>query len=207
MAWVKTKYAPDGDWPDIQFMFVAGTPVSDHGTIVKANNGVRDDVWDEYYKPLEGRDTWQIIPKLLRPESRGTIRLASADPYTAPLIDPKYFDEEQDLKVLVEGAKIALALGKTEAFKELGSQFYDKIFPGCEEYTPWTDEYWGCFIRHYSCTIYHASGSCKMGPIDDDAAVVDPQLKVYGIKGLRVIDCSIMPKIISGNTNAPAVSS
>ncbi|XP_032795568.2 glucose dehydrogenase [FAD, quinone] [Daphnia magna] len=205
LAWVNTKFATESDWPDIQFMFVAGTPTSDFGSIVKANNGVRDDVWDAYYKPVEGRDTWQVIPKLLRPESTGTIRLASADPHTAPLIDPKYFEKEQDLKVLVEGTKIALALGKTEAFQQIGTKFYDAIFPGCEQFTPWTDEYWGCFIRHYSSTIYHASGSCKMGPSSDKTAVVDPTLKVYGIKGLRVIDCSIMPKIVSGNTNAPAI--
>lgn len=152
------------------------------------------------------KDMWQVIPMLLRPESTGTIRLASSDPYTAPLIDPKYFSKIQDLNVLIEGTKIGLALSKMEAFQKLGSKFYAAIFPGCEQFTPWTDEYWGCFIRHFSSTIYHPSGTCKMGPSSDKTAVVDPTLKVYGIKGLRVIDCSIMPKIVSGNTNAPAVS-
>jgi glucose dehydrogenase (acceptor) len=142
---------------------------------------------------------------LLRPLSRGTIRLASTDPYTKPLIDPKYFSNEQDLKVIIEGAKIALALGKTTPFQNIGSRFYNKTFPGCEGFALWTDDYWGCFIRHYSSTIYHYSGTCKMGPATDSAAVVDPQLKVYGIKGLRVVDASIMPYVVSGNTNAPTV--
>ena len=207
LAWVNTKYAEaSGDYPDIQFMFVGGSPPSDYGTIIKENNGVRDDVWEQYYKPLEGSDTWQVIPKLLRPQSTGTIRLAANDPYAAPLIDPKYFAVDQDLNVLIEGTKIVLALSKTKAFQELGTKFYDKIFPGCEDEIPFSDDYWGCFIRHYSSTIYHASGTCKMGKAGDPTAVVDPQLKVYGIEGLRVVDCSIMPNIVSGNTNAPAVS-
>ncbi|KZS09801.1 Glucose dehydrogenase [Daphnia magna] len=180
LAWVNTKYADPSSG--------------------------EDDIWEKYYNPLMDKDMWQVIPMLLRPESTGTIRLASSDPYTAPLIDPKYFSKIQDLNVLIEGTKIGLALSKMEAFQKLGSKFYAAIFPGCEQFTPWTDEYWGCFIRHFSSTIYHPSGTCKMGPSSDKTAVVDPTLKVYGIKGLRVIDCSIMSKIVSGNTNAPAVS-
>ncbi|XP_057381030.1 glucose dehydrogenase [FAD, quinone]-like [Daphnia carinata] len=206
LAWVKTKYADKTiDWPDIEFHFVSGTPASDSGYSIRYNNGVRDDIWEKYYKPVVNTDMWQVIPMLLRPESTGTIRLASSDPYTAPLIDPKYFDKIQDLNVLIEGVKIGLALSKTEAFQKMGTKFYDKIFPGCESYTPWTDAYWGCFIRHYSSTIYHPAGTCKMGPSTDPTAVVDPTLKVYGIKGLRVADCSIMPKVVSGNTNAPVI--
>lgn len=184
---------------------MAGTPTSDGGTSIKYNDGVRDDVWDAYYKPLQNKDTWQVIPMLLRPLSTGTIRLASTDPYASPLIDPKYFSNVQDLNVIIEGTKIGLALGKTKAFQKMGTKFYDKVFPGCESYTPWTDDYWGCFIRHYSLTIYHPAGTCKMGPSTDADAVVDPQLRVYGIQGLRVVDCSIMPYVVSGNTNAPTV--
>ena len=208
VAWIKTKYAPDGDWPDIQYHFAAATPASESGLFFRYNVGIKDDTWNSYYKPIVNTNMWQLIPTLLRPLSKGTIRLASNDPYTAPVIDPKYFTdtEGQDLKVLVEGTKFALALSKTEAFQKLGSKFYDKIFPGCENETPWTDQYWGCFIRHYSSAIYHMAGTCKMGKADDATSVVDSQLKVHGINGLRVADCSIMPNVVSGNTNVPAVS-
>ncbi|KZS13782.1 Choline dehydrogenase, mitochondrial [Daphnia magna] len=206
LAWVNTKYADaTGDWPDIEFHFVAGAPPSDGGNVIRYNHGVKDSTWDKYYRPLEHKDTWQLIPMLLRPKSTGTIRLASTDPHTAPLIDPKYFDNVQDLNVLVEGTKIALALSKTIAFRKMGSKFYDKMFPGCEQFTLYTDDYWACFIRHYSSTIYHPAGTCKMGPSTDPTAVVDPRLRVYGIQGLRVVDCSIMPNVVSGNTNAPAI--
>lgn len=206
LAWVKTKYADkNDDWPDIEFHFVAGTPITDDGIAIRKNFGVTEYIWNRYYVPLTGKPTWQVIPMLLRPLSRGTIRLSSADPYAKPLIDPKYLSEVQDLNVLIEGVKMGLALSRTTAFQKLGTKFYDKPFPGCEGYTLWTDEYWACFIRHFTSTIYHPVGTCKMGPANDPTAVVDPQLRVYGIQGLRVADCSIMPTIPSGNTNAPAV--
>ena len=208
---MKAKYAdPQDDWPDIEFHFIAATPVSDDGYKIRYTDGLTDQVWDSYYAPLVPKvlkkDTWQVIPVLVHPLSRGTIRLASADLYDKPLIDPQYFSNIQDLNVLIEGTKIGLALGKTEAFQKMGSQFHNATFPGCESYELWTDAYWGCFIRHFSATIYHPAGTCKMGPSSDSSAVVDPQLRVYGISGLRVVDASIMPYVTSGNTNAPTVS-
>lgn len=109
------------------------------------------------------------------------------------------------MKVMIEGMKIGLALSKTEAFQRFDSRLYDKPFPGCETKTLWTDEYWECFLRHYSTTLYHQAGTCKMGNSSDSTAVVDPELRVYGMEGLRVVDASIMPDVVSGNTNAPVV--
>jgi glucose dehydrogenase (acceptor) len=134
------------------------------------------------------------------------LHLRSSDPYDKPLIYANYFTDERDIKVMIEGMKIGLALSKTEAFQRFGSTFYDKPFPGCDHLPLWTDEYWECFLRHYSTTLYHQAGTCKMGiPSMTPLAVVDPELRVYGIKGLRVVDASIMPDVVSGNTNAPVV--
>lgn len=77
--------------------------------------------------------------------------------------------------------------------------------PACRQYSFDSNEYWICVITQYTGTIYHPVGTCKMGPEIDPEAVVDPELRVYGIKNLRVIDASIMPKIIRGNTNAPTM--
>ena len=82
---------------------------------------------------------------------------------------------------------------------------YNKEHSTCSDANGMTDEFWKCLARHYSQTIYHPSGTCKMGPKTDKMAVVDPSLKVYGIDGLRVVDASIMPTITTGNTNAPTI--
>ena len=206
LAWVNTKYAnKSDDWPDIEFHFVSGTPAADGGAQIKRAHGVTDFVWENYYEPIAFRDTWSVIPMLLRPRSKGYIRLNSADPYDKPLIYPNYLVDDQDVRVLIEGVKIGLALGETQSFKRLGTKFWAQPFPGCEHLPLWTDTYWACFVRHYSSTIYHPSGTCKMGPSWDKTAVVDPQLRVNGVRNLRVIDVSISPNVVSGNTNAPAI--
>ena len=206
MAFVKTKYANQSDdSPDIQFHMSSGTITSAGYSLFPTNMGIRQDVWDQYYKELVWTDTWQVMPVLLRPKSTGTIRLSSTDPMAKPVIDPKYFSHTDDIKVFVEGIKIGLALSQTIGFQELGTRFYNKTFPGCESFPMWTDDYWECFARHMSSTLYHPVGTCKMGTADDPSAVVDPQLRVYGINQLRVIDASIMPHITSGNTNAPVI--
>ena len=206
LAWVKTKYAdPNDDWPDVQFHFAAGSDVSDAGRYVRKGHGIRDDVWDEYFKPISETDTFSIVPVYLRPKSEGYIRLKSANPYDKPIIDPNYYDHPDDIKVMIEGVKIALNLGNSNAFKEFGARFYNRTFPGCEGYEMLSDEYLTCWIKGYSMTMIHDVATCKMGPDSDREAVVDPQLRVRGIKGLRVADNSIMPMVPSGNTMAPAV--
>ncbi|KAK2703762.1 glucose dehydrogenase [FAD, quinone]-like [Artemia franciscana] len=206
LAWVKTKFENQtDDYPDIEFHFVSGTPASDGGAQVRWIHGQSERTWNEYFAPISFRDTWSVVPMLLRPRSNGYIRLRSDSPYDKPIIIPNYLVDDQDVKVLVEGVKIGLALAETQAFKKFGTKFYAKPFPGCEHLPLWTDDYWACCTRHYSSTIYHPAGTAKMGPKWDKTAVVDPQLRVYGIQGLRVIDASIMPNVVSGNTNAPTI--
>ena len=207
IAWVKTKYAdPNDDWPDIQFHIAAGGDVSDGGKNVRRGHGISDAVWDQYFKPISNTDVFSIMPVWLRPRSRGYIKLRSADPYDKPIINPNYYSDPQDLKVIIEGVRIAYAFGNSQALKQFGAKFYDQPFPGCEGYEFWSDEYIACWVKGYSVTMVHDVGTCKMGPDSDPQAVVDPQLRVRGIKGLRVADNSIMPLVPSGNTNAIAVS-
>lgn len=207
LAFVKSKLAPVDDWPDIEFHFGPASDIADDGQTVRFAHGVPDDVWDKYYKPIINRDSWTILPLALRPKSRGYIRLNSADPYDKPIINPNYYQDPYDIEVTVESIKIALALSKTEAFRKLGTKFYDKPFPGCESYTMGTDAYWRCWIKTFSITLAHTVGTCKMGPDSDPKAVVDPQLKLRGIKNLRIADTSIMPLVPSGNTMASTVIS
>lgn len=96
-------------------------------------------------------------------------------------------------------------MGLSKPFQKFKTRIWSRTWYGCEKFRPYSDEYLECLARSYTATIYHPVGTAKMGPATDPLAVVDSQLRVYGVKGLRVIDASIMPKIVSGNTNAPII--
>lgn len=206
VAFVNSKYAdPDGDWPDVQFHFGPSSVNSDMGTNIRKITNLRPGFYNTVYKPLEQSETWTILPLLLRPKSTGTVRLRSRNPFVYPIVDPNYFVYPEDVAVLVEGIKIAINVSATQAFQRFGSRPHNIPFPACAHLTFMSDEYWECCARQFTFTIYHPTGTCKMGPSWDSDAVVDPRLRVYGVSGLRVIDASIMPKIISGNPNAPVI--
>lgn len=133
----------------------------------------------------------------LRPESRGTITLGSADPSQPPLIQPNYLSTQTDRDTIVAGIEIARRIARSEPLK---SAISEEFRPAPEVTTH--DEILA-WARQNSTTIYHPTGTCRMGT--DDRAVVDSRLRVRGVRGLRVADCSIMPEIVSGNTNAPAM--
>ncbi len=134
---------------------------------------------------------------LLHPRSRGRLTLKSADPRSAPLIDPRLLSAPEDFEPLVRGLKLARRVFATPAFAPYkATEFLPGI--GVE-----SDEGWKDYIRATAATVHHLAGSCRMGTGPD--AVVTPELKVHGIEGLRVADASIFPKLMGGNTNAPVV--
>ncbi|EMA64450.1 GMC family oxidoreductase [Halorubrum lipolyticum] len=134
----------------------------------------------------------------LRPESRGRVALASADPTDDPVIDPRYLSAEPDLEVLREGIKRAREIAQSEA---LDSVRGEEVWPGEDVQTDAEIEE---HVRETAHTVYHPVGTCRMG--DDESAVVDDRLRVRGVDGVRVADTSVMPNIPSGNTNAPAIA-
>lgn len=165
---------PDLDAPDLQF-FLARVWFMMHGFQNPDGNGVT------------------LSTGLLRPESRGSIELASDDPTDDPLIDPNYLDSSNDLDVLVKGVERCREIGHANALDEIRGE---EVWPAEDDLRE--------HIRETASSVYHPVGTAKMG--NDDMAVVDDRLQVHGIDGLRVADASIMPTITGGNTNAPTIA-
>jgi choline dehydrogenase len=145
------------------------------------------------------KDGYSLHVCTLRPESRGTIRLKSSDPKEHPLIDANYLAERRDLDTLIDGVKMG-----RDIFAQSGLDPYraEEFQPGAAVKTDAELEQW---IRAKCETIYHPVGSCKMGPSSDPMAVVDNRCRVHGLVGLRVVDASVMPTLVGGNTNAPTI--
>jgi choline dehydrogenase len=176
-AFVSTEGLPDA--PNVQLALCTGI-VDDHTR-----------------KPHLGHG-YTVHVTLVRPKSRGTLRLQSKAPTQAPLIDPAFFKDPEDMATLVKGTQLAcdiLAAPALDAYR--GPLLYP-----VERDNPAQIEQ---FLRRHSDTEYHPCGTCKMGPASDPLAVVDAGLRVHGLTGLRVVDASIMPNLISGNTNAPTI--
>lgn len=148
------------------------------------------------------KPSFAIFAVMLRPKSRGYIRLRSRDPYKHPMIDANYLSHPDDVATMVEGMKLGLRIGQSSAFRsKFGSKAFDMPLPGCEMHEFSSDKYLECVARTLTWTLYHPVGTCKMIDEDDndDSGVVDSKLRVLGgIRGLRVVDASIMPTIVSG---------
>ncbi|WP_088283943.1 GMC family oxidoreductase [Ideonella sp. A 288] len=172
------RSSADEPVPDLQLHFVIGKLV-DHGRKTVFGHGYSCHVC------------------LLHPRSRGSLQLASADPMAAPRIDPNFLGAPEDLERMVVGVKkMRQVLGQPALDGLRGREFSASAQAR-------SDAEIAQFIRQYADTIYHPVGSCRMGPGPDD--VVDAELRVHGVQGLRVVDASIMPRIVGGNTNAPVI--
>lgn len=196
-AFVQSTYEISFKAPDIQYTF--------------DGNNIRDFLSNDMAAelkavPLAYYDSINVKPILLYPRSRGFIQLNNTDPiWGAPLIYPRHYTEMPDLNIMIEGIRIAQRLFNTNVFLEHGWRMVNVPLKPCQHYPFDSDEYWECILMEYTATIFHPTSTCKMGPKKDPEAVVDPRLRVYGVSRLRVVDASIMPIIVRGNTNAPTI--
>ncbi|CAG9770844.1 unnamed protein product [Ceutorhynchus assimilis] len=199
IGYTKTEEAdyPE-DYPDMELICLAGTV---------ATFNIKDSVWRKVFRPLLAGHAFSIFPVLLHPKATGYMELVSKDPHKHPKIFANYFTDKNDfdVKTILKGLRIIQKLVETKPFQELGARLNRRSMDECQDYLFDSDNYWKCAIRAMTVTIYHQTGTAKMGPLDDPEAVVNPKLQVYGIKNLRVADCSIIPGSPTGHTNAVAI--
>jgi choline dehydrogenase-like flavoprotein len=206
IGFIKTKYAnASDDWPDFQIHMLTGSLVSDEGQTFRRVQGITKELFERVFQPYASHDTFSLYPVMLRPKSVGYIKLRSNNPNDPPVIEPHYLTHPDDIHSMVDAMKITMAVGLAPSFRRFNSALFTTVFPGCEIYTLYSDAYLACVARVYTSTLYHPVGTCRMGRLDDPRTVVDTQLRVKGVAGLRVVDASIMPTLVSGNTNAPAI--
>lgn len=191
-------------WPDIELFLVGGGINTNPATIPAF--GLKQNVYQALYADINKNkaNSFVIFPMILQPRSRGRISLRSNDPHKYPIIFPNYMSDPYDLDIVVRGVLKTIDLMERPAFKRINARLAQNTIPACRKYGSIKSRaYLECYVRHLTLTIYHYSGTAKMGPKSDRSAVVDPRLRVYGINNLRVADASIMPKLIAGHPNGP----
>lgn len=177
IAFLDTKHPEKHNGlPDMELLFIGGGFKGDIiFPIVMGFNRRMNQIWRKYTSEYG----WSILPIVLNPRSRGQIRLLANDINVKPEIIPNYYDDPEDVETMIAGIKAAIRVGQTKAMRMFGSRLSNDTLPGCESYEYDTYAYWECAVRTASITMYHYSGTCKMGPRGDPTAVVDPRLKVF----------------------------
>ncbi|XP_066248457.1 glucose dehydrogenase [FAD, quinone]-like [Euwallacea similis] len=202
MAFFNTKSKSSKLRPDLQFMVMPLGLSEDNGYFLRNLVGISDTIWSSYFAKIK-KKSLTILPVLLHPKSRGTIRLQSKDPLTPPLIDPQYLTEPEDVEVLIRGIQIIKDLMKTQDLQLFGAELNNNTLTECQEYAFDTKEYWECYVRYLSTTAFHPVGTCKMGKRDDPTTVVDYNFQIKALNKLYVVDGSVLPSLPSGNVNGP----
>jgi choline dehydrogenase len=195
-AFLLSRYANDGV-PDLQVFF-------DGYMATCSRTGFGEECTDGGFGEC-GRRYITARPTNILPKSRGYLKLRSTNPKDHPLIFPNYFSATRDAEVLADGMKFVVRLTETESLQGWGAELDKTPAGGCEGPPFGSDEYWQCVIRRHTGPENHQAGSCKMGPAGDPTAVVDPQLRVHGVRNIRVIDASIFPYVPNSNTIAGVV--
>lgn len=209
LAFIKTEASREGkSYPDVELLFVGGGFQTDRGVAFRKAFRISDAVYNAIFRPLEYRPAWSVFPVLMRPRSKGYLKLKSTNPFSWIKVFGNYLSdpEQQDVNTLVAAIREVQKIAKSPSLKKYNSTLVTTKIPGCEGYDFDSDPYWKCAVRHLSAPFDHDQiGSCKMGPSFDTEAVVDSKLQVHGLKNLRIVDSSVIPVPITGQVNIPTV--
>lgn len=162
--------------PNMEFMFGSGTMGSDYNIHIPL--GITDTDWKNFFAVTLHRHGYLIWPLLVNPKSRGKILLRSSNPLAKPKIFANYYSHPDDVRITIKGIRMAIELSKSEAMQRYRARLYNPTVPGCKNLESDSDAYWECAIRRYTMTVWHPSGTCKMGRENDASAVVNTNLQV-----------------------------
>lgn len=204
LGYLKTSQSKD-TVPDIELISLGGSINVDAGGAYRKSAKISDKTYKTAFSPLNHLDTWSGVPVLLQPKSKGFLELRDTNPYSHPKIYGNYLTDAQDMAALIEGIKSVIRLGESDSFRKYNAQLYLPEYPSCVTYTPGSDAYWECAVRTMVVSARHQVATCRMGPPTDVYAIVDPELRVYGVDGLRVADSSIIPRPITAHSGTPAI--
>jgi len=181
-------------WPDVQLQLSSTAVHQSFISTLAHIHGLNETIMNQYYAPHVGKDSFHILISVGRPKSKGEMRLASSNPNDPLILDPKYLSDPQgeDFKIMLEALKTSVKIVEDSSeFDKLGAKFTAQVFPGCENMQFRSDAYWECYVKHYTVSLNHQVGTCAMGRDNGDQTVVDSQLRVKGVKNLRVVDASV----------------
>lgn len=170
------NFGPNDEKPNVELMFASLSLLSSwlaHGIFGQSNKKFYDTWGDQIY-----HHAWTIWPLIMKPKSRGLVRLRSTNPKDTPKIYPYSFEDPEDIRVGIEAIRKAIAVSETQAMRKYGSQLLRRPLWGCEAHEPDSDAYWTCHLRSFTLSLWHHSGTAKMGKEDDPSTVVNPKLQV-----------------------------
>jgi len=200
--WINTEDSRS-EWPDVQLSISSFSYAADRGIFMAQAVDMKRSVFNELYGEYLTSETLTINPNLARPYSRGSVRLRSSNPEDDPVVDSNYFDDPRDMAAMVKGIRHAFKIAESRAMKKsLNPETRSKGLSACSKHEYGSDAYWECYARNTASSLWHFSGTAKMGPATDPTAVLDNRLRVRGAQGLRVVDASVFPQVPVTNSMA-----
>lgn len=201
IAYIKLRHQP----ASVKYPLVSLHVLSNPSVFDADQLNVQDSVWNTIHAEPLSREGLTIFPVLLHPKSRGNVRLRSKDPFDPPIVNPNYLSDESDVKQLTEAYIFARRLIHTQALKDWEFRLSNHLLRECAKFGNYTEQYIECHLRHITIPGLAPVGTCRMGHANDPQAVVDSQLRVRGLKNLRIVDASVIPNSLSGDTFATQV--